>query len=776
MIPYRPLKIAGNSTGLVQNREEFLLPDDAYPTLENAFVWRERIKRKQGYQLLGRLRRSFTSSSLGNSGASPWTFVLWSTLVPPIVPEANAQIQPGSVVITIGVGPGAIVFTDQGDGTLTSPTPGNSGTINYITGSITLITTALAGMATTVSFAYFPNLPVMGIRARELNNLNSEMTVFFDTTYAYNFTASGFVEFIPGTTWSGGLPNANSNFFWTTNYWVDDPATTNQKIFWATNYSGPTGDPIRYTNGTGSGTGAWIDFAPQIDAAGNLLNQCLALLPFRGRFIAFNTLEGPNLATSSIFTNRIRWSAIGTPFTVASAIVPGTNVNVNGWRDDIRGQGGFLNIPTNEDIIAVGFVRDNLVVYCENSTWQLRYTGRSIAPFQIEKVNAELGSASTFSAVQFDTSLVGVGDKGLVECDSFKSHRIDIKIPDLVMEHFNTNNNGQKRVHGIRDFFQRLAFWTYPETDNNGIFPDRRLVYNYDNDSWAIFTDSLTTLGTFQPISNRTWANPSGGLPSTKVKWEEANFPWVNKPLSILSIVGGNQQGYVEYLDQQTTNDESLFISAITGNTTTPTQITSPNHNLQTGAVISISSIPTGTPFASSLNGNIFGVIVNSANTFLLMKFDPITEEFSIPQLDAPGTYIGGGQILVRDNFNIISKKFNFLDLGQNIQIGYIDILMNTSEESSITLNVYIDYDDDSGINQQPDSFFNNTIPTFATILQTQNSTKSMQRVFCPTRGNFLTLQYTLSNAQMAGIEQENDVQIDSQVIWVRPAGRLGSV
>ena len=70
MMPYKPLKVAGNSTGLVQSREEHLLPDDAYPILENAYVWRERIVRKQGTEFLGRFRRILTAASLGTITSS----------------------------------------------------------------------------------------------------------------------------------------------------------------------------------------------------------------------------------------------------------------------------------------------------------------------------------------------------------------------------------------------------------------------------------------------------------------------------------------------------------------------------------------------------------------------------------------------------------------------------------------------------------------------------------------------------------------------------------
>lgn len=759
MAGYEPLYIRKPETGLVQSRQEFILPDDAYPVLENAYVWRERIKRRQGLDLLGRLRRFYTASSIGLSGASPWTFNIYSTVVPPIVPEANAQIDPGSVIIMIG----AITFTDTGNGTLTSATPGNSGVINYLTGDVTLIHTAGPGIASMITFGYFPNLPVMGLRSRELNSINVEQLIAFDTVYAYRFI-NGWQEFIPGTTWTG----SDSDFFWSTNYWVGDG---NQKIFWVTNFSGTAGDPIRYTNGA-----TWINFAPQINAAGDVLAQALALLPFRGRLLAFNTLEGVNLATSVAFTNRIRWAAIGTPFSTASAIV--TPVNPNAWRDDIRGQGGFLDIPTSEAILAVGFVRDNLVIYCERSTWQLRYTGRSIAPFQIEKVNSELGSESTFSAVQFDTSLVGIGDKGIVECDSFKSERIDIKIPDLVFE-FKNEEDGTKRVHGIRDFQQRLAYWTYvfnPGTLATAKFPNRRLVYNYENDSWAIFTDSLTTLGTFQSPVSRTWA-------ASTFPWSMANFPWLDIPAQFPSIVGGNQQGYVMYLssnlEPKVSNDETLYISNITGNTTTPTVITSPDHNLFTGQVIKILNIPSTDPFAT-LNNQIFGVVVIDANTFQLWIYSSSTLQFTIPRLDAPAVYTGGGEIAVRDGFSIISKKFNYLEQGENIQMGFIDVLMDNTEEGTITLNVFLDYNESTPINvlpeninpatTLPDSFFNTIVNTFpAGGIQ---SFKNWQRVFCPVRGNFLTIQWTLSNEQLTTIAQESEVQIDAQILWIRAAGQ----
>lgn len=771
MSGYSPIKIAGFATGLVQERENFLLPEDGFPVLQNAYVFRERIKRKQGLELLGRLRRIFSGTllagTISSGGVGTVVYNIFTGLGL-VAPETNPQMETGNITpITITIGaPISQMLTDTNGSGILMVTAGSisSATINYRTGDVTMVFSGAAGASSvTLSGAYYPNLPVMGLRSRELNSINNQQLVAFDQVYAYVYIV-GWQEFIPGTTWTGD----NSDFFWSTNYWTDG-STPPLKLFWVTNDSGTSGDPIRYTNGM-----TWTNFAPQVNSGGTLLTQCLILIPFRGRLLALNTLEGATLGTSNSFSNRIRWAAIGNPLTATA------------WRDDIRGQGGFLNIPTSESIVSAGFVRDNLVIYCENSTWQLRYTGRSIAPFQIEKVNTELGSQSTFSAVQFDTSLVGIGDKGVVECDSFKSERIDVKIPDLTFQ-ISEASNGTKRVHGIRDFQQKLAYWTYPyapsQYTGSQIFPNRRLVYNYENDSWAIFEDSLTTLGTFQEQTSLRWED-------CNFPWEEADFPWLNTSAGFPSLVGGNQQGYVMYLSSnlqpRVTSDTSLTINDITGNISTPTVITSYNHNLVNGQVIQITNIPTGTPFATSLNNKFFGVIALSANTFQLWVYDPTTLQFSTPQTDTAGVYIGGGQISVRDGFIITSKKFNFMDEGKNIQLGYIDLLMDTTQNGAITMNVFVNYGDDSPVNTLPqnivpatglpDSFFNSTItttpPQNTTVV---SSSKTLQRAYCPVRGNFITVQYTLSNAQLVGDEQESDVNIDANIIWVRPAGRFTS-
>lgn len=226
--------------GLRTDREPFVIDNDSFPYLFNSYQWRGRIKRKRGTRFLTRLKRFFNSLSASyNSGAT--TITLDGTGAGNVLSgfglETNASLIPGSVTITA---PGPTVYTDPSmDGTL-SP----SGTINYSSGEIVIA--AEANNAVSVTFNYYPALPVMGIEDLNLNATQFPGTLAFDTTYAYNIltadpsdnydvsfyknppvdvtTMPGYVQkvVVTPTSWNG----EDYQQFWSTNY---------QGAFWVTN-------------------------------------------------------------------------------------------------------------------------------------------------------------------------------------------------------------------------------------------------------------------------------------------------------------------------------------------------------------------------------------------------------------------------------------------------------------------------------------------------------------------------------------------------------------
>lgn len=825
MAGYEPLEISGFETGLIQERPEFLLVDDAFTRLENAYVWRQTVRKKQGKNFVGRLRRCYTSKTFFLTDTSPWMFNLLVetgyisavdiSMAPTLVvttpyphnlentdnivisevagalggdlngneyavanvtattfeitqatanaytsggfwfsddsltSEPDAQIECGSFEMTIN----SETITDDGAGVLTGDGGGGvtaaSGTINYATGAVSLTHDHGAGDATTITYCYFPGLPVMGLRQRELNLINAEDLIAFDTKYAYELSSGNFQELSAGTQWKGD----DSDFFWSMNYWVD---ASSNKLFWVTNFSSPStaSDPIRYWNGT-----TWTDFAP-LTTSSDTMYQARMLLPFRGRVLAFNTYEGTTAGGITASVNqpqRIRWSQIGTPIAADS------------WRSDSVGKGGYIDIPTAQHIVSAGFVRDNLVVFCERSTWLLRYTGRKFQPFEVEKVNTELGAESTFSLIQFDTYLLGMGDKRIVSCDSFKCEPIDIKIPDFAIN-IENENSGPERVQGIRDIVPRLAYWVYTsddaDTTGQGTYPNKRLLYNYEEDCWGIFNDSITCLGFRWLTSDVTWNDVA------EETWETYNRTWLDLQANQPVLIGGNQQGYVHDLDQEGDDDESLFITAVTADGSAITTLTIPNHNLAANDIIVVSDIPTGTGYATALNDQVFRVAPTSADVVQLYTYNSADDNFATPFVTAAESYIGCGQARVKDNFHITTRKFDRRKEGQKIQVGHVDTLFEDTSTGDVTLRVLVDYVP-TPVNTGSDSFFNVTVPTTGSDLDVQGGTQYWIRSFCPTRGNFVQLDYTLSNAQMNSTDSGSNVVISAMVLWQRKAGRL---
>lgn len=676
MTGFQQVTIGFESGGLTLDRKPPFIPNEAYSELDNAYVWRGRTKKRDGTVTVDRLTRTFTGESLGNSGASPWTVNIYSALS--ITPETNAEIKPGSVEITIAtIG---TPFVDNGAGKLTNTTGGNSGTINYMTGDVTLTHTAGAGQAATIDFMYYPSLPVMGIIKRDSAEIGVEETVYFDTVYAYQFTGGNFQQ-LGTATWTGSI----TNLFWGANY---QGATQADRYFFATNNNITQGndtpyDPIRYFDGS-----MWNDFQPELDAT-NILYQARVIIPYYGRLLALNTWEGaedamsnPKPSLASNYFSRCRFSQIGNP------------VAMDAWRSDTYGKGGFIDAPTNESIVSVAYYRNTLLVFFEYSTWQLRYIGEYGLPFIFERISSDFGSSCTNSPIVFDEGVMEVSDRGILIHSAAGVARLDSQIPDTAFA-FEIANEAVNFVHGLRDFEKELVYWNYIDTNNNletQLFPNTVLLYNYANKSWAKFRDTITAFGPGQFPFTITWD-------SLTVTWDDADVSWdsTNDQTFTTYNLAGNQQGFIIiYNSNEASTDtisplafgESLAITSI-DLTTSPVTFIVPNHNLYNGEFVyllgtiwEVTDPPTPNP---GLDNKIYKVqLVTTApadpfSTLTFLEWDGV--DYNPVNSTSLANYIGGGRLILLPKINLVGKDFNpFQAAGKAFKLSYIDFQIDSSQ------------------------------------------------------------------------------------------------
>lgn len=678
-MPTEKLLIANQQVGLETDVTQWLIPDDAFPEMEDFFIFRGRVLSRKGYRGIGRLIEESSAafpaisalapSTYSNTVAStvePGTFELFlydSSGPPPTlvrtyldrgsgglqnVSEASFAISnitnanPPQVTTTVahGFATGDVIFFDNVVG-LENITTGVSGVneqafvitvlgandftlngqdfstnytaydsegtcargaiVNYTTGAFTLSWGAIGGVTPYNLIAHymvddsFPCRPVMGIKERELPEINAEQTIAFDPRKAnyYDGTAFNDITYYKNSGTAFNWNGDNSQFFSTNNY---------ANAFWATNFvpglhasatASSAGDGIRWFDGTTLFVEGWVNFNPSITATDRLLGA-RHIVPYYGRLVVLNTFEG-TVSPGNAFPQRARWCQIGTPYpaTDPSAVAYPLPSNFSGagddlaWRSDIAGRGGFVDAPTSQYIIGYGWYKDQLIVFFEESTWALLYTGNSLLPFTWERINSELGCESPNAPIQFDGGILAVGNRGIISAGGNQVKRIDEKIPDEVFN-FKNDQEGHLRVQGIRDYFNELVYWTVPEAEFNSEFPNKLLVYNYRSNAFSFFRDSFTALGYIQFSEGYIWDK-------TDVNWEDADWRWDDPATQSLfsNICAGNNMGYIFALNIQNENDPSMDI--ITWNTALgfdEIQVTTcNNHNLQTNDYVKFSDV-----------------------------------------------------------------------------------------------------------------------------------------------------------------------------------------
>ena len=652
--------IAPFNSGLESDVRPWLLPEDAFTRLINAYVYHGRIRKRFGSYLMGYGASSAVTAQLNarlriNLGNTNGSGNLSGT-----VPGSYFNLgQEFSI--------GTEIFTVQALGTpINMLTTGSSATHTYNTSTGAYI---FAGAAINTAVYFYPSSPVMGFTVYEVGFINNQPTYAFDTQFAYLFTGGAWQR-----SQSGGNPvfhGTNAQFFWTCNW---EGTTPNVKILFVTNFnasipSAVTDDPMWYLNNT-----TWTQFVPYFLPAGGavgagpFVRTARIILPFKNRLVLLNTVENDNsggLGVNTQYFARCRYSFYGSPLAVNSWYEP----NQTDASGNVSGGGGFVDAATDEAIIGAEFIKDRLIVWFEQSVWELAYTGNEIQPFIWQKLNTEYGSQSTFSTIPFDRQILAIGQNGVHACNGSNVERIDQKIPQFVYQ-IRTSNSGVRRVNGIRDYFTQVVYWTYASSNQNPTqtFPNKVLLYNYLNNSWATNDDCITCFGIFEQQQILTWT-------SSVTTWEESGFAWSTgqNQANFRQIIGGNQQGFTFIIAPDIyRNAPAMQISNLTASGGIIT-LTIVDHTLTNGDYIAIENAQGVT----GVNNASYQITIVNNNTVTVLG--AIT-----------GTYSGGGTATRLSNIQINSKQWNpYVGKDRNFYLHKIDFAVERTSEGQITVDYY---------------------------------------------------------------------------------------
>lgn len=296
----------------------------------------------------------------------------------------------------------------------------------------------------------------------------------------------------------------------------------------------------------------------------NDIAKTLDIKVYKGRLLFLRpTLVGQNTDGQSI-----RWSYLG------EEEFPLGNFN---FITDLANFGGEYAAPTGDWIQASQFLRDYLIVFFQSSTWIFRFTGNNTSSlFRWDKINGSRSTNAPYASVEYDAFCTSMGAKGLIACNGYEVERYDEsiieQIEDIVQDRF-------FMCYGQKFDTLNQTWMLYPSKEQNGFqitgfeTSDKALIYNFLENTWAIFKpnlgklffdttkpNTLSCLGLGFKASDLTWGDfavGSGEFSGEGLTWGQANFPWdhYQQQEASPSLLGGDQNGFVYTLLTGTTDN-----------------------------------------------------------------------------------------------------------------------------------------------------------------------------------------------------------------------------
>ena len=747
---YDKFLIAPFDSGLDKSMTPFLTPEDSFQRMDNAYLYRGRVRKRFGSRWMGAdaLKTRFRILLKNTDGAGAAADFVGGTKW-----KIGQQFSIGTEV-----------FTVYQNGAMHSSTGVSSThTFNTGTGAYNFVA---AAVATPVYF--YPSEPVMGLCNWENGPVNNHPTFGFDTQYAYKFTGNAWDR----STNSPVFKGTDSDFFWAAN-WTGAAGAT---LLFVTNFNaGATAslndDSMWFWDGA-----TWTDFSARtlFTAGTSFVKTARCIVPFKGYLLLLNIIENNGAAApgvNTVYSNRCRFSWVGDPTVAASA-----------WKQpNVVGYAGasFVDAATQEAIIGTEFIKDRLIVYFERSTWELASTGNAADPFHWQKLNSELGTQSTFSTVVFDKMVLSIGSTGVCACNGSNVDRVDDKIPNDIFD-IRTVNEGIKRIWGIRDYQTEVVYWSWPiETQPtlSSTFPAKVLVYNYKDGTWAYNDDVITAWGYFEQDTADIW----GGDLQT---WQDDTSTWASGVVQAKNrrIISGNQQGFTFVVDADLSYNASVMQVTNATYAAPLLTLTISDHTLAIGDFISLSSM-TGLTIAAAPNSDTDVTGIYQVHN--LVDKDTITINLLAADYTVTGTYIGTGLAARVSRVDIVSKQWNpYHGKSSNFELAKLNFCVESTNDGEITC----DYSPNSATQTGNGlSMIDAGIATGSilgtNILETYPypiyplealQTRLWHSIYFQTQGDCVQIRLFFSDLQMfyPEISQENFV-LYGIILFTRPTGRL---
>lgn len=645
---YNPYLIANFSTGVDKRLQPWLIPDDAQEQLLDGYVYRGTMSKRDGYNYL----------ATGERGGSTYresriVSTLTAVNMVGVIDSANqlftlagtVQIARGSVTVT-GTTP-AQSFTDNGLGEFYDGLT-LIGTVNYITGaiSITLPAAPTAGTVT-VTYSFMSDNPVMMI-ANFITDSNIKQMIVASTKYVnlYNTTLN-ILEDISTTTYTG----TKSDFFTWVNYETD---TSDARLLFCNNV-----DVIQqYTTAGGVATYAYNMLTSSSVPVPVTTLICSFMVEFKDRLILLRTTEN-----GTIYGKRIR--------------ISGTGANTDDFRTSATGA-GFIDIPDATWIQGAAFSRDDLLIFTEQATWALKFTGNDTTPFTLNRIDESRGCDATFSVITYLNKTSAVSKRGLIISDGYRVERQDIMIPDFTFneidgENFNLCFAGT--VDADRDHYL-----IYPPMGNSE--SKRILTTNYDEENYSTYRLPLSCMGTYRTAFNVTWndlLNYENWATFGAVYSNWNNFSYSKgTPFS----VGGGHHGEIWQLAVSESEDNPVNIYNITVVNNVTLQITTDWNNYVDGSVASEdSTLGADYIYFSAIGGM---QEINNHQFPITLVTDHNVFNVDISTLGILGSdlteYTSGGIVSRVIPFSSLMKKFNpYVEMNKKVRCGWIYMYVDST-------------------------------------------------------------------------------------------------